>query len=170
MTRLALNDARWNDLMSRNGKAGFVPQRIEHLLLQPEDLAAFRDLWPELCSEGTAWSAAYAAVPYIIEIARKLSPAQRLEHIVFIGYVAQCECPESGESFRIQPYLEESYHQSLRDGLTLLAETLVCAHDPDNTRHLLASAAALKGHRSLAEAIENLDSGCPHCGKEILSR
>ena len=169
MTRLPLNDARWGELMSRNGKAAFVPKRLEHLLQQPDDLAAFQDLWPALCSEGTAWSAAYAAAPYIIEIAQKLSPEQRFEHVVFIGYVAQSECFDSGESFRLQPYLMECYHHALREALVLLGATLVCTHDADETRHLLASASALKGHRALADAIEHLDCGCPHCGKEILS-
>ncbi len=155
--------------MSRNGKADFVPKRLEHLLQQPDDLVAFQDLWPELCSEGTAWSAAYAAAPYIIEAAQKLSPAQRFERVFFIGYIAQCECPDSGESFRLQPYLIDGYHHALREGLTLLGATLVCSHDADDTRHLLASASALKGHRALAEAIEHLDCGCPHCGKDILN-
>jgi hypothetical protein len=155
--------------MSRNGTAGFIPKRLEHLLQQPDDLAAFQDLWPELCSEGTAWSAAYAAAPYIIEIAQKLSPAQRFEHVFFVGCIARCECPDSGESFRLQPYLAESYHHALREGLVLVGATLACAQDADDTRHLLASISALKGHRELAEAIEHLDCGCPHCGKEILS-
>ncbi len=168
MTPLALNDARWNELMSRNGKAGFVPKSLQHLLEHPDDLPAFQDLWPELCSEGTAWSAAYAAAPYVVEVARKLSPAQRFEHAYFIGYVAQCECPAEGKSSGLEPYLAESYRQALSDCLALLAATLVCAHDAMQTRYLLASAAALKGHPSLSRAIDLLDCGCPHCGKELL--
>jgi hypothetical protein len=154
--------------MSRNGPAGFVPGCLRHLLDHPDDLPAFQDLWPELCSEGTAWSAAYAAAPYIVEIADKLSPAQRFEHVYFVGYVAACECSDQGESFRLQPYLEGGYREALQKGLVLLTETLLCAHDTIQTRYLLASTAALKGHPALGRTIEMLDSGCPHCGKPLL--
>src|SRR5437763_4087636 len=56
MKMLPLDDQRWSELRSRNGDAAWVPERLKVLLQRPDDLPAFQDLWPWLCSEGTAWS------------------------------------------------------------------------------------------------------------------
>jgi hypothetical protein len=39
----------------------------------------------------------------------------------------------------------------------LLSETLRCAHDAVDTQYLLATAAALKGHRELGLAITDIE-------------
>ena len=170
MPPLPLNDPRWNDLSARCGSAGFVAEKLAHLFEHPDDLEAFDKLSGELSCENTTWSAAYAAAPYIVEIARRLSPAQRLKHMICVGYMAYSECSESGKWFEKPADLAESYEQALRDCLPLLAETLLCEHNAEETRYLLASAAALKGHRSLGDALEGLDCGCPHCGEDIIGK
>jgi hypothetical protein len=136
----------------------------------PSDIERFRDLWPYLCSEGTAWAAAYAAVPYIVELAKRLPHQRRFEHLYFLGSVVMSSCPERGESFAIKPYLAESYRRALAEALPLLAETLVGRHDLTATRYLLAAAAALKGHPKLGEVLDNLDcihQRCPRCGEDV---
>jgi hypothetical protein len=70
---LSLDDPRWLDLNHRGWAQGtrygldpnapFVPDELARLLQDPSDLKRFRSLWPYLCSEGTAWAAAYAALP-----------------------------------------------------------------------------------------------------------
>src|SRR5689334_6993814 len=123
MPRLSLNDPRWNELSTRCGSAGFVPDALAHLLEQPADLEAFDNLWEKLTCENTTWSAAYAAAPYIVEIARQLSPSQRLKHMIVVGYVAYSECPDSGNGCEKPSYLAESYEEALDNCLPLLAET-----------------------------------------------
>jgi hypothetical protein len=137
------------------------------LLESPSDIRRFRALWPYLCSEGTAWAAAYAAVPYAVELARRLPPELRFEYLFFVGLVVTCSCPEQGESFELKPYLEDTCDRALDEALPLLAETLLCAHSGMETRYLLASAAALKGHPELADvlgSIECISAQCPRCG------
>ncbi len=137
------------------------------LLDHPEDTAEFDHLNDAACSDGTTWSAGFAATPYIVEMIRKLAPAQRLNMLISMGCIVTCACSESiNEHYRIQPYLAESYHQAVRDCLPLLAETLLCEQKENDVVNLLFTAAALKGHIRLAEVLANLDS-CPHCG-EIL--
>jgi len=97
---LRLDDPRWPDLNHRGWSAGrassddpaapFVPDELRHLLANPADRQRFTALWPYLYSEGTAWPAAYAAVPYLVEIARQLSPAKRVEHVYVVGLVVMC--------------------------------------------------------------------------------
>src|ERR1035441_10002389 len=96
---LPLDDPRWPDLDHRGWSARtlfsdrdapFVPAELRHLLGNPTDRQRFTALWPYLCSEGTAWPVAYAAVPYLVEIARQLSPAERFEHVYVVGLVVMC--------------------------------------------------------------------------------
>jgi hypothetical protein len=170
MPPLPFNDPRWNELNARCESADFVTQALAHLLEHPDDLEGFDKLSGELTCENTTWSAAYAAAPYIVAIARRLSPPQRLKHMIVIGYMAYSECPDAGGAFQKPAYLVESYEEALREALPLLAETLLCPHNAEETRYLLASAAALKGQCPLGEALEGLDCGCPHCGRDIIER
>ena len=161
---LSLDDPRWASLMTRNGRGAYVPSELRALLARPGDIRRFSSLWPALCSEDTAWPAAYAALPYVLEIARALRPVERVEHLYFIGYVGMCE--ESGE---VPDYLADAYRETLHGALPLLAETLTSAAlGEEDTRYLLAACAALKGHGNLGVAIDSLGDGCPHCGQGLL--
>jgi hypothetical protein len=177
---LPLDDPRWKELDHRNWSHGkrsdwapdapFVPDELAELVKNPADLKRFSDLWPWLCSEGTAWAAAYAAVPYAVELAKRVRPEQRFEYLCFVGLVVMCSCPDQGGSFEIKPYLVKGYQQALAEALPLLAETLLARHDATETRYLLAAAAALKGHCKLGEVLEHMDcicGECPKCGEVV---
>ena len=168
MSPLPLTDPRWNELSTRCYNAGFVPQALTYLLEHPDDLEAFEKLSGELTCENTTWSAAYAAAPYLVDMARGLSPAQRAKHMIVLGYMAYSESADPEPGLEKPDYLAESYDEALRECLPLLAETLLCPHDWEETRYLLASAAALKGYRQLGEVLEGLDAGCPRCGELLL--
>jgi hypothetical protein len=177
---LSLGDPRWKDLNHRGWTSGaryhldpgapFVPDELARLLKDPTDIERFDLLWPYLCSEGTAWAAAYAVTPYAIELARHVPPDQRLNYLYFIGLVAMCSCPQEGESFAIKPYLAESYRRSLTEAILLIAELLVIPYGLTETRYLLAAIAALKGHVKLGRVLNYLDSicaQCPRCGEDV---
>jgi len=173
---LPLDDPRWNELSHRgwsNGersawdpKAPCAAEELMRLWEKPTDLQRFRALWPYLCSEGTTWAAAYAAVPYAVGLVRRLPRELRFDYLCFLGLVVTNACPELGESFEIKPYLVESYQRSLDEALPLLAETLLCYHSRMETRYLLAVVAALKGHPELGkvlQSIECISEQCPRC-------
>lgn len=176
---LLLDDPRWTELDHRGWSGGersrqdagapYVADELRALTLTPSDLARFRSLWPYLCSEGTAWSAAYAAVPHLVNIAASLSPSARFEYIYVVGLVRICEAFASGPSFELKPYLADSYHAALERALSLIAESLVSPHDLAETRYLLAATAALKGHRQLGDILNALDTyaECSECGAEV---
>jgi hypothetical protein len=173
MNLLPLDDPRWRDLCHRNWSNGkpsawapdapFVPDILAKLVEHPERTELFSDLWPWLCSEGTAWAASYAAVPYAVDFARRVSPANRFEYLLFVGLVAQCSCSESGLSFEINPYLVADYEEALKLAVPLLAETLPLKHDQTETRYILSSIAALKGHSKLADVLGNIACICGQC-------
>jgi hypothetical protein len=177
---LPLDDPRWKELNHRNWSGGkrsdwapdapYVPEELSELVKNPADRKRFNNLWPYLCSEGTAWASAYAAVPYAVALSKRLPPEQRLEYLCFVGLVVMCSCPDQGGSFEIKPYLLKGYQQALVEALLLLAETLLARHDVMETRYLLATAAALKGHGKLGKVLEDLDcicGECPKCGEYV---
>jgi hypothetical protein len=178
MNFLPLDDPRWKDLDHRNWRDGkrsdratdapFIPDELEKLIEDPTDLERFTRLWPWLCSEGTTWAAAYAAVPYIVSFAKQLRPDQRFEYLCVVGLIVTDACPEEGNSFETKDYLVESYQRALELALPLTTETLLSRHDVTQTRYLLATVAALQGHRRLAKVLQDMDcicGECPKCGE-----
>jgi hypothetical protein len=172
---LPLDDPRWPSLDHRNWSKGqgapFVPDELRHLLAHPTDSERFDDLWPYLCSEGTAWPAAYAAAPHLVTIARSLPPAQRDDYLYVVGLMAMCSGEYGQTPADLPDDVAGAYRQALRQALPLLAETLAEAeHDQMGTRYLLAAAAALKGHPEYAEILNDLDvyAECQSCGETML--
>ena len=176
---LPLDDPRWAALNHRNwsdGQAGapdapFIPDELRYLLDHPTDRERFSDMWPYLCSEDTAWPASYAAVPYLVTIARSLPLAERDDYLYVVGFVAMCS-GELGSTTRGLPDdIVDAYRQALPEALTLLAEVLgAVKHDQTDTRYLLAAIAALKGHGDYAEILNRLDvhEECQSCGEPML--
>jgi hypothetical protein len=180
MDLLPLDDPRWRELDHRNWRDGtpsewatdapFVPDELAELVKNPWDLARFRNLWPWLSSEGMTYSAAYAAVPYMVSFAEQLPPEQRLEYLCVVGIVEASTNSKSGESFAIKDYLQPGYHRALSKALAMIGEMLGLTHDASDTRYLLAAAAALKGHRRLAMVLQDMDcicGDCPKCGESV---
>jgi hypothetical protein len=179
MDLLPLDDSRWIELDHRNWRDGkrsewapdgpFVPDELAKLSKNPEDLERFTNLWPWLCSEGTTYAAAYAAAPYFVAFARRLPPEKRFDYLCVIGLIVTHSVPDQ-KSCEIRDYLVDSYQSALSVAMTLVAETLVARHDVSQTRYLLATVAALKGHRKLAEVLQDLDcicAECPACGADV---
>src|SRR5262245_15427985 len=176
---LHLAAPRWSDLDHRGWSAGrasydpdapFVPDELRHLLANPADRQRFTALWPYFCSEGTAWPAAYAAVPYLVAIARQLPPADRFEHVFVVGLVVMCSGTYGRTPDGMPADIAAAYRHALPDALILLAEALTAPHDEVATRYLLAAAAALKGHPTLGDVLQDLDilARCSNCGKPLI--
>jgi hypothetical protein len=172
---LTLDDSRWLSLDHRNWSKGqgspFVPDELGHLLAHPGDGQRFDDLWPYLCSEGTAWPAAYAAAPYLVTIARNLPASRREYYLYVVGLMVICTGEYGMTPADLPGDIADAYRQVLPEALTLLAETLAAAeHDQITTRYLLAATAALKGHPDYAEILNDLDvfAECQSCGEPML--
>lgn len=165
---LELNDTRWSELWTRNGPAGWVPKELAALIENPKDNERFSNLWSALCSEGTAWSASFAATPYVLAIARLLAPQERVEHIFFIGNVQMSRTNGEDNRLRCPAYLTASHDHAVVDALPLALETLQTRPAAEDTRYLLAAIAALLGHVGLANTLNTLDAGCQECGTQML--
>jgi hypothetical protein len=163
---LALDDPRWRDLAHRNWADGapagdsdapFVPDVLARLYEAPRDSALFSEMWPYLCSEGTTYAAAYAAIPHLVRIAASLDPESRADYLIVIGLAVTYATPEAGNDNALQEYLRPSFDRAKREALPLLLEALEVAEDEETVRYLLVGAAALLGHPRLGAAVESLD-------------
>jgi hypothetical protein len=163
---LGLDDPRWAELHTRNGGAAWVPAWLRHLQAHPMDLAHFNNEWPELCSEETTWSAAYAAMPYLVQAAGAVPAANRFDYAIVLGFIVrdQVRC-DPGSPMGLRPYLAPAFRASIGPALRLTAEVLSVPQPGERElRYALMAVAALQGFQVLAICIDRLDDPelCPH--------
>jgi hypothetical protein len=138
---------------------------LTELLADPGDEDRFSDLWPYLCSEGTTWPSAYAAMPYFVDMAAALAPEKRADKLSVIGLIVAFgtteDCPDE---FR------DAYLQAQQRTYPLIAEALPVLEGGNDVRWVLATIAALRGQWQLAEVLTDIQSvsgDCPGCGEEV---
>jgi hypothetical protein len=83
---LPLDGPRWGELQTRRGEgADWVSRALLGLREGAPDARAFGELWPELCSEETTYEAAYAAAPYLAEMAARGPLSESMEYLIVLG-------------------------------------------------------------------------------------
>ena len=167
-SRLPLDHPGWTTLGHRGG-TGPVPDldvaaELRALVAAPDDEERFDDLWPWLCSENTTWPSAYAAAPYLVDLAAAGPVEWRANRVTVVGLIAlygdPAECPAE---------LLGAYEGALARALDLAATALPRVTGGD-LRWLLGAVAALRGEDALAEVLVEMDSlseECPSCGEEV---
>src|SRR5688572_15692499 len=88
---LELNSERWKELSHAYGSAEDIPALIEELKTSIptddyEDEPWF-SIWSSLCHQSDVYTASFAAVPHIVEIAASKTENERWKHICFVSTV-----------------------------------------------------------------------------------
>src|SRR6476620_3072369 len=87
--RLPLDSPRWSELWTRMGPGAYpVPQVLRALGDDPSDLELFREMWPEICAEETTYDAAFAAAPYLMDLAERLDSPESDQYLIVAGLIA----------------------------------------------------------------------------------
>lgn len=158
--RLPLDSPRWSQLWTRMGPGAYpVPQALRQLGDDPSDRELFWELWPELCAEETTYDAAFAALPYLVDLAEGPGTADADQYLIVAGLIATYASD-------VPTDLEPAFRAALRRGLTLTLERLESCTTKANLRYLLASVAAMRGRTDLAQVLQDLDAiqePCPTC-------
>ncbi|SDR40348.1 hypothetical protein SAMN05519103_02710 [Rhizobiales bacterium GAS113] len=76
----------WKALSHAYGEASGIPALIGELRANPSD-TAWRDLWSCLCHQGTVYSASYASLQPLCELAKAQPPSDRLSPLIMIGAI-----------------------------------------------------------------------------------
>lgn len=164
---LPLDSPRWHALEQAYGPASNVPGLLRQLREHPEDESLWRgELWGALYHQGTTYSASYAAMPHLVEVARAHpGPVARRECVLIAGAIALVASPDVVHKEFRAPYRSALEHARL----LAREESVRSTHDVTTYPYLLAALAALSGWTQLGNQLELLASGeldttCSGCG------
>lgn len=158
---LSLEDHRWAELQHAYGRATNVPELLRGLRSSTGPKKSYQDepwysLWSSLCHQGDVYTASYAAVPHIVEIAGETRTP--IDFSFFQLPAAIEVARRTGRGPEVPAECADDYHRALAS----LAEVVsLHRNDPWDQSMLLSAMAAkavAKGHVDIAEAILNLDS------------
>jgi hypothetical protein len=143
------------------GNAVDIPDLLRALASATGQSDSYRDepwfsLWSSLCHQGDAYTASYAAVPHIVQMAREASGPVDFAFFQLPTAIEVARRTGRGPDIP-EPYAED-YHWAIGQ----LVEN-VCLHRSEawDQSMLLSAAAAqaiAKGHVDVAEALLNLDA------------
>jgi hypothetical protein len=158
---LPLDDPRWAELQHAYGTAQDIPDLIRALASSAEQTKSYRDeqwfnLWSSLCHQGDVYTASYASVPHIVQIA--IDTARPVDFSFFQLPAAVEVSRKRGRGPEIPDWIADGYQRAI----ARLADSVKrhCDEPWDKSTLLTAAAAqaVAKGHIDVAEALLNLDS------------
>jgi hypothetical protein len=157
---LALDDPQWATLAHAYGPATDIPGLLRKLTLSVRPSAA-RDepwwsLWSSLCHQGDVYSASYAALPHVVQIAFDASGPVDMSFFLLPASIEIAR--HNGRGPEIPSFLRESY----KSGLVQIMDCVqVHRHEPwdqDTLQVVAAAQAVSKGLHRIAEALVELDN------------
>ncbi|MFI0222948.1 hypothetical protein [Streptomyces lydicus] len=158
----------WSRLHHAYGTAEDVPGLLDAVGPDAQD-SGWNELWSRLCHQGTVYSASYAALPALTEMARQWSTADRRMPLYLAGsIVASTDQPYSDEDPQV------TYASQVSD-LAQLAEEAIqgpgLADDPPNYVYLLSALLSFQGVEVWGEQFDGLNDEeyevpCPSCSAE----
>ncbi len=158
---LSLGDPRWKELQHAYGEAAGVPSLLQALAASAGPRAGYEEepwfsLWSMLCHQGDVYTASYAAIPHIVQIASEATGP------IDFSFFALPAAVEIARQTGRGPDIPEAYAEDYRRALERLVENVsLHRNDAWDRSMLLAVAAAqavAKGHIDIAEALLNLDA------------
>jgi hypothetical protein len=164
-----LGSSRWSELGHAYGTAGNVPGLLARLL--SGDGSSVDELFGSLCHQGSIYSASYAAVPHLVDIAARMPrPELRAQILVLVGSVATASDDRS--EMPIASDLRDAYQTALPRARDLALATLGERLDRSDAVYLLQAAAGLAGYQSLGRILqgfvaEEFGLECPFCNAEL---
>jgi len=158
---LSLDDPRWSELGHAYGSAGDVPELLRTLASATDPIADYKDepwysLWSSLCHQGDVYTASYAAVPHIVQIAAQTT--KPLDFSFFQLPTAIEIARLKGRGPDLPAALSDDYHQAIQK---LVECVTIHQNEPWDQPMLISALAAqsvAKGHVDVAEALLNLDA------------
>ncbi len=181
---LALNDERWALLSHAYGKADDIPEMILELKgLSKIDLEENDLLYGYFCHQNTTYSATYAAIPHIVEIAfqENQSIENQTEIVIFCGSVHTLR--NYDKRFRIKSddeslikeltfQIEDAYSKAIQKIKSLAKQFLAEKSLDDSERfYLFYVFLAFKGFENLSKIFilnnfTEFSFQCPNCQYE----
>ena len=158
---IPLDDPHWSELQHAYGTASDIPAPLQALAASPgpsrdPDEEPWFSLWSSLCHQCEVYTASYAAVPHIVEIAlRATGPID----FGFFQLPAGIEVARSSKRGpEVPPDLEEPYREAIARLMDCVALRRHDDWDEATLLSALAAQAVAKGHCEASGALLSLDS------------
>ena len=157
---IALDSSEWDRLQHAYGPASNLPGLLRQLAKNPRPKSSseeepWHSLWSALCHQGDVYSASYATVPHIVQI------ALATEGPIDLGFFLLPACIEVARLRERGPYVPPALREAYGNALSMLSD---CAFrhkndewDRDMTLSVAAALAVSKRQIDLAEVLINLD-------------
>lgn len=158
---LSLDDPRWSELRHAYGDAADVPQLLRTLASSTGPKAGYQDepwfsLWSSLCHQGDVYTASYAAVPHLVQIASEVK--EPIDFSFFQLPTAIEVARRTGHGPDIPEALADDYHRAIGQLIENVSLHRNEAWDQSMLLSASAAQAVAKGHVDVAEALLNLDA------------
>ncbi|MFI2200456.1 hypothetical protein ACH47Z_06665 [Streptomyces sp. NPDC020192] len=156
----------WSKLSDAHGTAEGVPALLERFEADPAGV--WSELIDRLCPQlDTAFSASFAALPRLAEIAAGREPAER-HWVLFAAGPIVSSARRSAEGAAAR----ETYSSAIADLARLTGACLRLPLDREDYVGLLQTALAFEGVEVWDECLDNLAQGeyeveCPYCGVNL---
>src|SRR5262245_35013447 len=168
---LDLDSPEWKLLHHAYGNAADVPRMIRNLAAHPDE-KTWEPLWSSLCHQGDVYSASYAAVPHVVDLALRLPVDRRLDYWSFVSAVAAHGSLQPGEG---DVDVTKAYFDSLKRSEPEIRRALGLRPPRMDTVYLLSALLAVVGARGEAQVVEHLSGDevpgeCPACSQPLALR
>ena len=142
---LSLDDPAWKTYKGGRRELYDASRPLRQLVSGESSAPIFEELWDALHHQGDVDSASYAAIPYLVDFARR---SFRLDWDIF-GLIAVIEL-ERPHNPQPPPELADDYYRTIQD-----LPVIICSHpyrewDDLSTRALVSCIALAQGQRLLA--------------------
>src|ERR1700752_756783 len=152
---LPFSSVRWRELHQAHGTAKDIPGLLAHAPVErrpshrPDTI--WFELWAALCPQGAAYSASYAAAPYLVRIAKLPAFRFRYDPLFLIASIELARLEHRAPA--IPEDLEADYAHAVAAAKDLAQGAVAEAWDQDSLIAFAGSAAALGGDVARARAI-----------------
>lgn len=158
---IALDSPAWDQLQHAYGPASSIPALLRQLAVNPlplksTDDAPWESLWSALCHQGDVYTASYAAVPHIVDIALNAKGPIDFSFFLLPACIEIARKRERGPD--IPQELQWDYSAALRKLIECAARHAANDWDISMLLSVLAAIAAAKGQPGLADLLTELPS------------
>jgi hypothetical protein len=158
----------WTTLKHAYGSAADVAALLDQLSPDPE-ASVWEELWSRLCHQGTVYSASFAALPVLGDVADQWKPKDRSQLLALAGSIlASSDVHGASRDDMLRP-IQGVVRRFQRLCRECLAEAKLANHD---FVYLLQAARSFEGDQFWGQELDHLVSGefpgtCPHCGVDL---
>jgi hypothetical protein len=153
---LELNDSHWDVLKDAHGAAVKIPALIQQLYDDSSPKNSYKEepwftLWSSLCHQGTIYTASYATVPHLIEIA--LQKEKNIDFNFFLLPVSIEIARRTHNGPDLPEELKDDYLRAIQKLPQCVKNQINNEWDEPTTKAVIAALALAKGGSKLAEKI-----------------